>query len=106
MVAETGVGIPFGVALDGLAARVPAPEVRRLVAALQHAHRFGAGLSEVLAGQARDARASANRRIEERAARAAPQIQLVVAMVLVPSTLMMFAAVLLAAVLRGNLRVL
>jgi len=41
-------------------------------------------------------RAEEQRRIEERAARAAPKIQLVVAMILVPSALLAIAAALVA----------
>ncbi len=46
--------------------------------------------------QAMSLRRDAARRIEERAARAAPKIQLVVALVLVPSVLLMIVAALIA----------
>ena len=58
--------------------------------------RFGSPLAEQLHEQASSLRRDARRRIEERAARAAPKIQLVVALVLVPSVLLMIVAGLVA----------
>ena len=55
-----------------------------------------APLADQLHGQAMSLRRDARRRIEERAARAAPKIQLVVALVLVPSVLLMMLAALIA----------
>jgi tight adherence protein C len=52
-----------------------------------------------LGGQARDARLSLRRRVQEDAARAGPKIQLVVALLLVPSVLLMVAAAMAAALL-------
>ncbi|MGI8512058.1 MAG: hypothetical protein ACR2NH_05455 [Solirubrobacteraceae bacterium] len=52
-----------------------------------------------LASQARDARASLQRRVREDAAKAGPKIQLVVALMLVPSVLLLVAAALVAALL-------
>jgi tight adherence protein C len=52
-----------------------------------------------LAGQARDARLSLRRRVQEDAARAGPKIQLVVALLLVPSVLLLVAAALVSALL-------
>jgi len=53
-------------------------------------------LADQLRQQASGLRGDQRRRIEERAAKAAPKIQLVVALILVPSVLAMIAAALLA----------
>src|SRR4051812_42860188 len=96
------LGVPLSESLAGLEARLPLPEVRALVAALDRAARHGAPLSDTLAAQARDARLSRRRQIEEEAARAGPKIQLVVALLLVPSVLLLVAAALAAALLDGG----
>jgi tight adherence protein C len=100
--AEVDVGVALGDALDGLAARLPQPEIGSLVAALRRAARHGAPLSDTLAGQARAARFALARRIREDAARAGPKIQLVVALLLVPSVLLLVAAALASALLGGS----
>jgi len=97
--AEVALGVPLGEALTGMHRRLPLPEVRALVAALDRAGRHGAPLSATLAGQARDARLSLRRRVQEDAARAGPKIQLVVALLLVPSVLLLVAAALASALL-------
>ena len=99
---EVGLGVPLSRALDGLAARLPQPEIRAFVAALHRAGRHGAPLADTLAAQARAARFALARRIREDAARAGPKIQLVVALLLVPSVLLMVAAALAAALLDGG----
>jgi tight adherence protein C len=99
---EVGVGVPLGQALDGLAIRLPQPEIRAFVAALQRASRHGAPLSDTLAAQARAARFALARRIRDDAARAGPKIQLVVALLLVPSVLLLVAAALASALLDGS----
>jgi tight adherence protein C len=99
---EVALGVPLDQALDGLRARLPQPEVRSLVAALERAHRHGAPLAETLASQARTARFALARRIRDDAARAAPKIQLVVALLLVPSVLLLVAAALASALLDGG----
>ena len=76
--------------------------MRALVTALDRARRHGAPLAETLAAQARDARAALARRIREDAARAGPKIQLVVALLLVPSVLLLVAAALASALLGGE----
>jgi len=96
---EVALGVPLGEALTGMWRRLPLPEVRALVAALDRARRHGAPLSATLAGQARDARLSLRRRVQEDAARAGPKIQLVVALLLVPSVLLLVAAALASALL-------
>ena len=96
---EVALGVPLEAALAGMAKRLPLPEIRALVAALERARRHGAAPTEALAAQARDARFSLARRIREDAARAGPKIQLVVALLLVPSVLLLVAAALAAALL-------
>jgi tight adherence protein C len=99
---ECAFGVPLREALAGLELRLPLPEVRALVAALDRAGRHGSPLADTLAAQARDARLARRREIEEEAARAAPKIQLVVALLLVPSVLLLVAAALAAALLDGG----
>ena len=99
---ECAFGVPLREALAGLERRLPLPEVRALVSALDRAARHGAPLADTLASQARDARLARRRQIEEEAARAGPKIQLVVALLLVPSVLLLVAAALAAALLDGG----
>ncbi|MBJ7355307.1 MAG: type II secretion system F family protein [Thermoleophilaceae bacterium] len=104
--AETAFGIPQSTALDGLAARNPEPEVRALVSAIRQAERNGSPLAPVIAAQAGDARTAHNRAIIERGARAGPKIQLVVSATIVPGALIGLAAIVIAAIARGELRLL
>jgi tight adherence protein C len=99
---QVTLGVPLSTALAGMVERVPLPEVRALVAALDRARRHGAPLAETLAAQARDARFALARRVREDAARAGPKMQLVVALLLVPSVLLLVAAALAAALLRSG----
>jgi tight adherence protein C len=99
---QVALGVPLAEALDALCVRVPLPEVRALVAALERARRHGAPLADTLTAQARDARFALARRIREEAARAGPKIQLVVALLLVPSVLLLVAAALASALLGGE----
>jgi tight adherence protein C len=96
---EVALGVPIAQALTGMVQRLPQQEVRALAAALDRARRHGAPLAGTLASQARDARASLQRRVREDAAKAGPKIQLVVALMLVPSVLLLVAAALAAALL-------
>lgn len=99
---EVALGLPLAVALEAMARRVPVPEVTAVLGALERTIRHGAPLANALAAQARDARAARRRRIREEAARAGPKIQLVVALLLVPSVLLMVAAALAGALLEGG----
>lgn len=99
---EVALGVPLEAALRGTVERLPLPEVRSLVAALERARRHGAPLADTLAAQARDARFALARRAREEAARAGPKIQLVVALLLVPSVLLLVAAALVAALVDGG----
>jgi tight adherence protein C len=95
-VAEIEAGARQTDALAALRERTGAPELGAVAAALERSRRYGSPLAEQLHAQAATLRAQEHRRIEERAARAAPKIQLVVAMVLVPSALLAIAAALVA----------
>jgi tight adherence protein C len=97
--AEVALGVPLAEALDGLRERLPQAEVVALCASLDRARRHGAPLADTLAGQARDARLALRRRVAEDAAKAGPKIQLVVALLLVPSVLLLVAAGLAAALM-------
>ena len=94
--AEIDCGSSQRTALDGLRDRIPGGEMASLAAALDRSSRYGSPLADQLRGQATALRRDHRRRIEEQAARAAPKIQLVVALVLVPSVLLMIAAALIA----------
>ena len=96
VVAEAECGRPLAAALAGLRERFPGGEVAALCAAIERSRRLGSPLADQLRRQAAALRRDQRRAIEERAARAAPKIQLVVALVLVPSVLLMIAAALLA----------
>ena len=96
---EVALGVPLAEALEGMAGRLPLPEVRALVSALERARRHGTPPAETLRAQAHDARLALRRRIQDDAARAGPKIQLVVALLLVPSVLLLVAAALAAALL-------
>jgi tight adherence protein C len=95
-VAELSCGSPLSAALAALRARVPGSEVATLVASIERSRRFGSPLAEQLRRQAATLRREGRRNVEERAARAAPKIQLVIALVLVPSVMLMIAAGLIA----------
>jgi tight adherence protein C len=94
--AEISSGVPLAAALESLRRRVPGSEVAMLVAAIERSRRFGSPLADQLRRQATALRRDSRRETEERAARAAPKIQLVVALVLVPAVLLMIAAALIA----------
>ena len=92
--ARAALGEPAERTLADLRARSPAAGVAALVAALARAERHGAPLAATLAAQAAEARSLRAQRAAEAAARAAPKIQLVVALLLVPAVLLLVAAAL------------
>jgi tight adherence protein C len=94
--AESSCGLPQRAALESLRRRAPVPEMAAMCGVIERSRRFGSPLSEQLHEQAAALRGAQRRRIEEQAARAAPKIQLAVALLLVPSVLLMIAAGLLA----------
>jgi tight adherence protein C len=94
--AESSCGLPQGEALESLRRRAPLREISAMCGVIERSRRFGSPLADQLREQATALRAGQRRRIEEQAARAAPKIQLAVALLLVPSVLLMIAAGLLA----------
>jgi tight adherence protein C len=95
-VAELSCGQPLAEALRSLRGRVPGGEMATLCAAIERSRRYGSPLADQLRRQASALRRNQRRAVEEHAARAAPKIQLVVALVLVPSVLLMITAALIA----------
>jgi tight adherence protein C len=95
-VAEVECGVPQREAIAALRERVPGAGLGALASALERSRRYGSPLADQLHEQAAALRRDARRRIAERAAKAAPKIQLVVALVLVPAVLLMILAALIA----------
>jgi tight adherence protein C len=95
-VAELSCGRPLSEVLQSLRSRVPGGEIAGLCAAIERSRRYGSPLAEQLRRQSSALRRDQRRAVEEHAARAAPKIQLVVALVLVPSVLLMITAALVA----------
>jgi tight adherence protein C len=95
-VAELSCGRSLSAALSDLRKRVPGGEVATLCAAIERSRRYGSPLADQLRRHSSALRRDQRRVVEESAARAAPKIQLVVALVLVPSVLLMIAAGLIA----------
>jgi tight adherence protein C len=94
--AESSCGLPQSEALDSLRRRAPVREVSAMCGVIERSRRYGSPLADQLREQATALRGVQRRRIEEQAARAAPKIQLAVALLLVPSVLLMIAAGLMA----------
>ena len=94
---RTQLGEPVDQALDHLERRCPSHTIPPFVAALRRAERHGAPLAPTLAAQATEARSQRAARRSEQAAKAAPKIQLVVALMLVPAVLLLIAAALVPA---------
>ncbi len=92
--ARMQLGAARAEALRELVARCPAAGVASLAAAIARADRHGAPLAPALEALAAEARAEQARRLRDGAAKAAPKIQLVVALVLVPAVMLLVAAVL------------
>ena len=85
--AEISCGVPQREALGNLRRRVSGSEIAALCAAVERSRELGAPLADQLQRQSLDLRRGQRRAVEEQAARAAPKIQLVVALVLVPAVL-------------------
>jgi tight adherence protein C len=92
--AAVSLGEPQSAAFRSLTERIASEEVRAFAEALQRSQRHGLPLGATLATHATRARDARRRRIREQAARAGPKMQLVVALVLVPSMLLVVAALL------------
>lgn len=88
------LGATRGEALGELVARCPLDAVATLAAAVSRSDLHGAPLAPALESIAVEARAEQARNLRDEAARAAPKIQLVVALVLVPAVMLLVAAVL------------
>lgn len=96
VVAEIECGASQARAVEALRMRIGGAELGSLAAALERSRRFGSPLADQLHDLASGLRREGRRRIEERASRAAPKIQLVIALVLVPSVLLLMVAALVA----------
>lgn len=83
-------------ALRALGERSRGTTLAGLAAALERARRHGSPLSRTLHEQAGSLRADQRREVTEQAARAAPKMQLAVALLLVPSVLLIVAAAIIA----------
>jgi tight adherence protein C len=92
--ARLGEGRAAG--LERLRCALPVPEAQALAAAVVRCERHGVPLGPEVAALAAGARAERSRLVRDRAERAAPKIQLVVALLLVPAVLLLVAAGLLA----------
>jgi tight adherence protein C len=92
---DLSLGTPRAVAYRALVERTGAPELAQTVGALLQAEELGAPLSRALEGQAEALRVARRQAARERAARAAPKIQLVVALLMVPAVLLVVLGVLL-----------
>ncbi len=90
---DQALGTPRRSAYRALADRTGSDDVARLVAALLQAEELGTPLATALAGQAESLRAARRQSARDRAARAAPRIQLVVALVMVPGALLLILGV-------------
>jgi tight adherence protein C len=86
------LGVPRADALAALQRSLPLPAIRLLTAAIVRADRHGSPLAPALSALALQARADRARALHEQAARAAPRIQLAVALLLVPAVLLVVAA--------------
>jgi tight adherence protein C len=100
---RVGLGLPPELALARLERRCPAAGTHALTAALRRADRLGSPPARAFAALAAEARAREARRAAEHAARAAPKIQLVVALLLVPSAMLLVAAALMPALTGASL---
>jgi tight adherence protein C len=87
-------GMPRAAAYRAMVERMEVPELTQAVAALLQADELGTPLSGALAGQAAALRSSRRQAARDRAAKAAPKIQLVVALLMVPAVLILVLGVL------------
>lgn len=100
--AQVAVGVPLRAALVTHRREVALPEVDSFTGALERAALHGAPLGDTLAGQAREVRLARRRAIQAEAARAGPKMQLVVALLLVPSAMLLVVAALVSALMDGG----
>ena len=95
MLRELALGIPRREAYESLAVRGGTPELTQVVGALLQAEELGAPLSGALTEQSTALRAQRRQLARDRAARAAPKIQLVVTLLMVPGALVLVLGVML-----------
>ena len=100
---RVALGVPSETALERFERRCPAAGTHALTMTLRRADRLGAPPGRALAALAEEARARQARRAAEHAARAGPKIQLVVALLLVPSAMLLVAAALMPALTGASL---
>lgn len=100
--AKGKLGAPLGQSLAELKEGFDSAEVQLLVTSIERSTKHGSALGQVLERQAREAREARYRAVRERAAKAGPKIQLVVALLLVPAVLLLFAAVLVARLMQST----
>jgi tight adherence protein C len=100
--AQVAVGARLTDALEAHRREVAIPEVDAFTGALARAVRHGAPLADTLVAQAREVRLARRRAIQELAARAGPKMQLVVALLLVPSVMLLVAAALVSGLADGG----
>lgn len=91
--ARLDLGTPRRAAYRALAERMGVQELTTLVGAILQAEELGTPISAVLGRQAGLLRANRRQAIRDHAARAAPQVQLVVAMIMVPGALLIVVGV-------------
>ncbi len=91
--ARLDLGTPRRVAYRGLAARMGVQELTSLMSAVLQAEELGTPISSVLSRQAELLRANHRQAVRDHAAQAAPKVQLVVAMVMVPGSLLLVVGV-------------
>ena len=90
---ELDLGTPRRTAYGRLADRVDAPEITGLVGALLQADELGAPIAAALRRQGDLMRSARRQDVRDAAARAAPKVQLVVALVMVPAALLLVVGV-------------
>lgn len=93
---EIARGAPQAEALERFRQRTGGREVSAFCATVERSRRLGSPLALELRRQASAARVDQSRAVAERAARAAPKIQLVIALVLVPAVMLLVVAALVA----------
>ena len=86
--------MPLARALERVVRRCPVPEVRSLAAALVRSQEQGTDIAPFLDEVARGARRRRSLVLRDRAQKAAPKIQLAVALLLVPAAMALVAAAL------------
>ena len=94
-------GVQLSRALDRVTRRCPVPEVRSIAAALIRSQRQGSDIAPLLLDVSRSARRRSSLDIRDRAQKAAPKIQLAVALLLVPAAMALIGSALLSGLFSG-----